>query len=177
MKEEKDSVRKFGKWLSRGARVLTEQSHVFWTEYGPKTEQECEMIIEQTGNSVSIKRQIHFSILLVKGDSKFMQLITGTTMSTSDERCYQCSNKQSDWYQVTEMQEFCGTKFLENYFNVFSKAYGLSSQKQDGGKLVHPLSPIMLPDDADMRTVDYVMSRTGLWSCFFSVDPLHSVGG
>jgi len=76
-KEDKESVRKFGKWLSLGGRMLEEIDHIFWTEKGPKTSQECENFKKTTGCDFSRKRKIKFGLLLVKGDSKFMQMVTG----------------------------------------------------------------------------------------------------
>ena len=101
-KEEKQSLRKFGKWLTFGVKQLSEVSDLHWTNYGPLTESDCELLVknEKENNAIKYKRPIKFSLLLVKGDSKFLQLVTGTTMGTSEERCYQCSIKESEWFRI-----------------------------------------------------------------------------
>jgi hypothetical protein len=174
-KEEKEPLRRIGKWLSYGAKLLKEAKNVWWTEIGPQTSVDCDNYELQTGKKVLIKRPIQFSLLLVKGDSKFLQILSGTTMSNSDERCYQCSKKLDDWFQITEIEEFCGTKFLENYFSMASKLYGVESSTQEGSKLATALPPIFFPENAKFYEAEYVLSRSGLWSTFVSVDPLHII--
>ena len=174
-KEDKESVRKIGKWLAYGSKLLKDVKNVFWTDYGPQTTNDCEELENQTGKKTSVKRPIHFGFSLVKGDSKFLQILTGTTMSNSDERCYQCSHKQSEWFKVNEIEESCGTKFLENYFNVASKKYGLELSAQEPANHVQALSPILFPENGSLEEAEYLLSNSGLWSTFFAVDPLHII--
>lgn len=121
------------------------------------------------------RRSLDFKVLFFKGDSKFLQIITGTPCSTSPFRCYLCSVPQSQWLNPDFISfGFKTPRYLENYFSSFfiflEQFLQKSSSEQSKSNF-----PSFFPLYADLDTVENLIAKTNSWSLHPVLDPLHLI--
>ena len=67
---------------------------------------------------------------MIKSDSKFLQIFSGTPGGKSSDRCFLCSIPQTDWLKIGPVQDFDGLKYISNYFSSLKHRHGIGIPNQ-----------------------------------------------
>ena len=118
----------------------------------------------QSGKIVKLK------IAYWLGDSKFLQIFTGTPMSNSGDRCYLCTTAQIFWKDKdVPHSEPAEWKDLKNLFSGMGFIPPTTQTRREGRK------PMLFVPFTSVDQVRRVLDEGDLWGMTFMADPLHII--
>jgi len=115
-------------------------------------------------------KEVKLRIAYWLGDSKFLQIFTGTPMSTSGDRCYLCHTPQVLWKdQNLPLATRNTAKDIKNIFTVF----GFHSM--DVKSLSSTKTPMLFSHLSSFDQIYRVLDDSNLWGLTVMADPLHII--
>lgn len=113
-------------------------------------------------------RPLLFKLSLLKGDSKFLQTITGTPTGRGYLRCYFCMVPNYEWFEPSQLKlEQKPIRWIDNYFSTLNPATPKS--------LVVAKRPCFIPEYCDPEQAEYIFESAGMWGIEPVFDCLHLI--
>ncbi|MCB0156451.1 MAG: hypothetical protein KDF65_16760 [Anaerolineae bacterium] len=104
---------------------------------------------------------------MIKGDSKFLQAITGTPGSSSSVRCYFCLTRTFDWINSPQLKiNQKPIRYLDNLISTFTES-------RESKLLAR--TPCLFPEKSSPELSQFILETAGLWGIEPVFDPLHLI--